>query len=351
MKIHFSFFFIFILLYFSSAFPQAGKVGELCPNGMISYWQLDEFGDVSMFADSYGGHFATVENSNHPSQDSGVVNSSRFFYSSSAVDVANNNIYNWGPHTSFSIELWMKTKETGTGNKVFIGRYSNNNQTAWWLGFGSANKAIFSVRDSAGIESDLVGSKIINDGKWHHIVGIRNDSLKVLELFVDGVEENIVSTFFKGDFSGDSPIYIGYYSNGFHYSGWLDEIAAYDVVLTKNQVEKHYNDGLSGKPYCNQFTTDVESNTSIPTKYSLNQNYPNPFNPSTTITFSIPYGENVKLIVYNILGENISTLINGPLSAGFYKAQFRNDDLPSGIYFYELQANNFLMIKKMVLLR
>ena len=52
---------------------------------MISYWKLDEFGDVSMFADSYGGHIAFVQNNNHPSEDSGIVNSSRFFYNSSAV--------------------------------------------------------------------------------------------------------------------------------------------------------------------------------------------------------------------------------------------------------------------------
>ena len=351
MKTHFSYFLIFILSYFSSALPQAGKVEEFCPNGMISYWKLDEFGDVNMFADSYGGHFAKDQNSNHPSQDSGVVNFSRFFYNSSAVDVDYNKIYNWGPHTSFSIELWMKTKEPGTGNKVFIGRYSSNTQTAWWLGFGNDNKTIFSVRDSGGVESDLEGGKIINDGKWHHIVGIRNDSLKVLELFIDGVEDNIISTFFTGDFSGDSPIYIGYYSNGFHFSGWLDEIAIYNVALTKEQVEKHYKNGLAGKSYCDQFTTDVENNQNIPTKYILNQNYPNPFNPSTTITFSIPYSGNVKLNVYNLLGEHISTLMNEFLSAGFYKIKFKNDNLPSGVYFYELQTNNFWRIKKMVLLK
>ena len=89
-------------------------------------------------------------------------------------------------HTSFSVELWIKTTQPGTGNKVFIGRYSNNSQTAWWLGFGNNNKAIFSIRRFLRDRELAEGKKIINDGKWHHIVGIRNDSLKVMQLFVDG---------------------------------------------------------------------------------------------------------------------------------------------------------------------
>ena len=204
---------------------------------------------------------------------------------------------------------------------------------------------------SGGVESSIESGKIINDGKWHHLVGIKDDSLKILELFIDGSEDNIVSTFFTGDFSGDSPIYIGYYDNGFHYSGWLDEIAIYNIALTKEQIEKHYKNGLAGKSYCDQFTTDVESNQNIPSKYLLNQNYPNPFNPCTTITFSIPFAGNVKLNVYNILGEKISTLINGFLLPGYYKEKFNNEYLSSGIYFYELTANNFWKVKKMILMK
>ena len=343
-------FIIVIIIPFEFIVPQIEKTEETCPKGIISYWQLDEFGDVSMYTDSYGGHFALVQNSNHPSQDSGVVNSSRYFYNSSSVNVPNNDAYNWGPHTSFSIELWIKTTQQGTGNKVFIGRYSNNSQLAWWLGFGNNNKTIFLVRDSAGIETSLEGKKIINDGKWHHIVGVRNDSLKVLQIFVDGIEDNIISTFFTGDFSGDSPIYIGYYTDSFHFSGWLDEIAIYDVALTKDIIKKHYNNGLLGKPYCDQFSeTEVENNKNIPINYSLEQNYPNPFNPSTLITFSIPNSGNVKLEVYNILGEHVSTLVNGFLNAGIYNKIFNAENLSSGVYFYTLQSNNFLSTKKMIL--
>ena len=343
------FYIIYLFIPGGIIFSQVDKIAEKCPQGMISYWQLDEFGDVSMFSDSYGGHFAKVLNNVHPTQDSGIVNSSRFFYNSSSVTVPNNEVYNWGTHTSFSIELWIKTTQPGTGNKVFIGRYSTNTQAAWWLGFGNNNKAIFLIRDSSGVSVTLEGKKIINDGKWHHIVGVRNDSLKVMQLFVDGIQDNIISTFFTGDFSGDSPIYIGYYTDAFHYSGWLDEIAVYNIALNKTIIENHYKNGLEGKSYCDQFTTDIKGIKSVPVQYSLGQNYPNPFNPTTHMNFSISNSGNVNLTIYNILGEKISTLVNRFLKAGTYSMEFDASKLSSGIYFYELRANNFMEVKKMIL--
>ena len=343
-KIYSYFFILFLLVPSEFIFSQVS-----CPKGMISYWQLDEFGDVNMFADSYGSYFAYVQNSNHPTQDSGIVNSSRFFYNSSSVSVPDNKVYNFNSHTSFSVEVWIKTTQPGTGNKVFIGRYSSNSQTAWWLGFGNDNKPIFLIRDSSGIETSLEGKKVINDGKWHHITGIRNDTLKVMQLYVDGAQDNIVSTFFKGDFSGSSPVYIGYYTDGYHYSGWLDEVAIYKIALTKIQIENHYKNGLAGKSYCDKFTTDIKSNSDAPLQYSLEQNYPNPFNPTTHMNFSISNSGNVSLIIYNILGKKISTLVNSFLKAGTYSIEFDASKLPSGIYFYELRANSFMEVKKMIL--
>ena len=351
MNKDFIYFFILILIIpFRLILSQVDKIEETCPQGMISYWKLDEFGDVSIFTDSYGDHNALVQNNNHPSEDSGIVNSSRFFYNSSAVEVPDNDVYDWGIHTSFSVELWIKTTQPGTGNKVFIGRHGDNSHMAWWLGFGNDNKVLFSVSDTDGVSSTLEGKTKINDGKWHYVVGIRNDSLSVLQLFIDGIEENRVSTFFTGDFSGKSPIYIAYYLNGYHYSGWIDEIAVYKTALSKDQIEKHYNNGLSGKGYCDSFTTDIKnSNSGVINSYILNQNYPNPFNPSTLISFSIPEQENVKLDVYNILGQHISSLVKGELNAGFHNVKFEARNIPSGIYFYKLETNKFINVKKMIL--
>ena len=87
------------------------------------------------------------------------------------------------------------------------------------------------------------------------------------------------------------------------------------------------------------------------TEYTLNQNYPNPFNPSTTIQYSIPESGNVKLSVFNSLGEEVANLVDGNKEAGTYRINFNADELSSGIYYYRISINNFSSIKKMILLK
>ena len=85
--------------------------------------------------------------------------------------------------------------------------------------------------------------------------------------------------------------------------------------------------------------------------YSLSNNYPNPFNPGTKIVFQIPEGEFVTLKVYDILGNEIVSLLNEEKGAGKYEVEFNAANLPSGIYFYKLQAGDFVETKKMVLMK
>ncbi len=89
----------------------------------------------------------------------------------------------------------------------------------------------------------------------------------------------------------------------------------------------------------------------ISTDYALQQNYPNPFNPVTTISYSLPVKSQVTLVVYNTLGESVVQLVNGEKEAGNYEAEFNAISLPSGIYFYRIQAGSFVETKKMVLMR
>ena len=90
---------------------------------------------------------------------------------------------------------------------------------------------------------------------------------------------------------------------------------------------------------------------SIPDNFNLRQNYPNPFNPSTTIEFSIKENSNVKLSVYNLLGQKVITLINQPMSAGVHSVLFNASNLSSGIYFYKLTAGENSKVMKMELLK
>ncbi len=89
----------------------------------------------------------------------------------------------------------------------------------------------------------------------------------------------------------------------------------------------------------------------VPTEFRLEQNYPNPFNSSTTIHFQLPRKSHVTLRVYDILGQELETLINEEREAGMYILQYDGSNLTSGIYFYRLQAGSYSETKKLILLK
>ncbi len=99
------------------------------------------------------------------------------------------------------------------------------------------------------------------------------------------------------------------------------------------------------------FSEVVTADLSAPTEYKLNQNYPNPFNPSTTVSFTIPKASTVKLIIYNQIGQKVGELVNKNLEAGSYSYNWNAENHSSGMYFYELQANDFKSVRKMTLIK
>jgi hypothetical protein len=94
-----------------------------------------------------------------------------------------------------------------------------------------------------------------------------------------------------------------------------------------------------------------QENIFSPQSYSLSNNYPNPFNPSTTISYQIKEGGLVTLKIYDILGSEVATLINEEIPVGKYELSFNGSELPSGVYIYQLQVNDFSSSKKLVLLK
>jgi hypothetical protein len=97
--------------------------------------------------------------------------------------------------------------------------------------------------------------------------------------------------------------------------------------------------------------SDIVEVEIAPSEFTLSQNFPNPFNPTTSIKYQIPELSFVKLKVYDVLGNKVVALVNEEKPAGSYEVEFDASKLVSGIYFYKLQAGNFVEIKKMVLLR
>ena len=89
----------------------------------------------------------------------------------------------------------------------------------------------------------------------------------------------------------------------------------------------------------------------VPQVYSLSKNYPDLFNPTTTITYSLPGDENIRLAVYDILGSEVGVLVSGVQTAGSHQVMFSGSNLGSGIYFYKLESSGQTIIKKMILLK
>lgn len=100
-----------------------------------------------------------------------------------------------------------------------------------------------------------------------------------------------------------------------------------------------------------EYSNEVEVIVNLPEKFELSQNYPNPFNPSTIIKFSIPSAQIVTLKVYNAIGQEVKTLLNENKKSGIYEIEFNASDLPSGVYFYNIQVKDFVQTRKMLLIK
>ncbi|HMN48733.1 MAG TPA: T9SS type A sorting domain-containing protein [Ignavibacteriaceae bacterium] len=161
-------------------------------------------------------------------------------------------------------------------------------------------------------------------------------------------------------------------SGGFHNVVADDNSFTSGAASTINWVYEHrFNSPGSNPYYCSvhggpggvgmsgvitvQAATDVDDKVLTTTDYKLFQNFPNPFNPSTIITFQVFVQSSVSLIVYDIIGNQVATLLNEEKPAGKYTVNFDASNtgklLSSGIYYYKMRAGNFSEIKKMVLIK
>ena len=117
------------------------------------------------------------------------------------------------------------------------------------------------------------------------------------------------------------------------------------------QGDGFYFDNFRVVDYMDSLASVTQTGNQTPNEYALWQNYPNPFNPVTSIKFDLPKTGNVKLSVFNVLGEEIETLHNGVLSAGSYKINFNASSYSSGVYFYRIETGSFVAVKKLVVMK
>ena len=229
---------------------------------------------------------------------------------------------NGTPINGCSYTILQKTISNADSRVTF---YITQDRIAVYL---NSDVDIRGVQIEFGNVSDDPGNMIINtdlgQGYYLHV----EDLLRVL--LYDRKANKVIKT--GEQFLADMPFHITRPEDI-----TIEKFILIDVnrqKIVENQVEIIY-----GNP------------PSLPLDYVLYQNYPNPFNPSTTIQYSIPKKSIVTLKVYDILGNEVASLVNEDKSIGSYEGKFDGTGLPSGIYFYRLQAGSFVETKKMVLMK
>ena len=129
---------------------------------------------------------------------------------------------------------------------------------------------------------------------------------------------------------------------------------SYEYYVTATDFAN--NEGKISNSYTLMIVSVDNLENAIPDEFALGQNYPNPFNPTTSIRYQLPVSGNVRLNVYNLNGELVTTLVNGEMSAGYHTVEWNGltstgKDIASGVYLYRIQTNDFVQVRKMIMMK
>ncbi len=243
--------------------------------------------------------------------------------------------------SSWTISMWLTIPTTATIGYLF-GDPGSNGFRCFHNGVAGPDNLLVRFSTGGG-PGDMT---ITGIGPNPTVVTIVYDSTaNEVRGYKNGVLANTVS--YTANIITGSGFRVGGYSTSGSLSGKMDEFRLYKRALTPAEITASWNADLSG---CG--LVGISNNgTEIPSVYSMEQNYPNPFNPVTNIKFSIPASGNVKLVVFDILGREVATLLNEVKTAGNYTADFDASALSSGVYFYRLESGSFTQTKKMLLVK
>ncbi|MHB1687291.1 MAG: alpha-amylase family glycosyl hydrolase [Ignavibacteriaceae bacterium] len=201
---------------------------------------------------------------------------------------------------------------------------------------------------------DIRKKYIKNDA---HVITLSNSNPNVVDGYITQSDTNNILTI--ANFSNNPTTFTINFANNIHGDSiYIDDLfqdTSSSISVSQLNYMAFNLSGYEAKVYSlqkfNSATSVTDKNNPLIRKYELHQNYPNPFNPSTIIKYSVPKAQLVTLKVYNLLGQEVATLVNNQQNAGNYEVTFSADKLASGIYFYTLNAGIFVSTKKMVLLK
>ncbi|MGE5860420.1 MAG: LamG-like jellyroll fold domain-containing protein, partial [Ignavibacteria bacterium] len=167
------------------------------------------------------------------------------------IDIAGDAAFNWAFNQSFSIEVWVKTTATPSTNIVMVGRDDAVSTLFWWVGMTPNGRAVFQLRNINN-QQVTVGDELpaINDGSWHLITAVRDNSVDVNYIYVDGNITDMSGINYSQGFESTAQVNVGHLNSAYYFGGTLDEIAFYSVALSQAQIQEHYINGLAGFGYC-----------------------------------------------------------------------------------------------------
>lgn len=218
---------------------------------------------------------------------------------------------------------------TSGGDDYCLIKYDNNGNQLWVSRYNGPGNGFDGIRD---IVLDSIGQA--------YVTGI---SL--------GGDNNLNACTISFDTSGNLRWTTRYIDDPYSIATSMAIDYEGNIVVTGCAVPQGRNDSDIVVVKYSSITGIQYINSYIPSKYKLLQNYPNPFNPNTTIAFSVPHRTNVKLNIYNSLGEVVYIIANGEINAGNYKVDWDASNFPSGVYFYKIETDEFSESRKMVLVK
>lgn len=314
------------------------------PSGLIAFWPMDE-GEGETIQDVSGNDNRGIFKNGVAWGDGKTANGLHFdgtddfvqLQASESLDINNNAV---------TLTAWVKLEILPGDLPGAFGPIYDSESDCYVLYEDRGNKELrFKVSTTSGAERPGIKEQELTLNEWLYIVGVYDGERAMIYLNGVLMDEH---TGLSGNVKSGQIAKLGESMNSF-FRGSIDNIQVYNRALSENEINVLYAGAGS--------STGVEKHRdNVVADFSLQQNYPNPFNPTTTILYRVPSSSAVELVIYNVLGHKVRTLVSEEQSSGSHEAVWdgrddRGRQTASGLYFYQLKAGNSIQRQRMILAR
>lgn len=260
------------------------------------------------------------------------------------------NIYCWQSIGAFIIKYTVINRELNPINAIigleFLPRINNNRTGGDTVTFSNQTK-IISVKNGRAVGFKALSEDLKSVGMFYYFTDYESDSLFYQWLSYSSHDSLFITN--PADPNVDAPAIIPAFNQR---TINPNDSAIIYVAIAYGEQESEMLAALANAQQLYDTLTSVDNNENQTlSDFYLNQNYPNPFNPNTVISWNVPFDSYQTLKVYDVLGNEVATLVNEYRTAGSYSINFNASNLSSGVYYYKLTAGNFTETKKMILMR